>query len=106
MPETAELKLLEKEDILTLLREYKNYFRERFGVREIGLFGSFAKGEQTKNSDIDILIEVEKGRMSLISYMKLKLFLEELLGRKVDLVTKKSLKPELKENVLKDAIYV
>ena len=106
MYKSAKLKPCEKEEILEILRKHKDYLRKKFGVREIGLFGSFAKGNQTEDSDIDILIEVERGRMSLISYMKLKFFLEDLLGRKVDLVTKKSLKPELKENVLKDIIYV
>ncbi|TCK02859.1 nucleotidyltransferase family protein [Phorcysia thermohydrogeniphila] len=106
MLKTAESIELKKEDILRILKEHKNYLRESFGVKEIGLFGSFAREEQTKDSDIDILIEVEKNKIGLISYIKLKLFLEELFGRKVNLVTKKALRPELKETILREVVYV
>ena len=106
MLKTVEPTKLKKEDVLKTLKEYKSYLRERFGVKEIGLFGSFAREEQTEGSDIDILVDVERNKMGLVSYVKLKLFLEELFGRKVDLVTKKALRPELKETILREVVYV
>lgn len=75
-----------------------------FSVVSIGIFGSFARNEQTESSDIDLLVEFEKtiGWRSLT----LEIFLEDIFKRKIDLVTKNALKESLRENILKDVKYL
>lgn len=76
----------------------------RYGVRELSLFGSAARGEMGPESDIDILVEFEPGvRIGLIRFESLVGELESLAGRRVDLVTKRGLKPWIRPQVLKDA---
>lgn len=94
-----------KEQIFRLLQSNDRQIRD-FGVKKIGLFGSFAKNQQTNLSDVDILVEFEKGKKSYKSFIRLAFFLEELLGRKVDLITDKSLSPFLGPNILKETEYV
>ena len=96
----------EKEEVINKLREIKSYLRKEYGVEKIGLFGSLVRNEQGESSDIDVLIEIREGMLSLIKYMKLKLFLESILGRKVDLVLNRAIKPGLKDRILKEVIYV
>ena len=74
---------------------------KRQGVIKAALFGSIARGEMKKNSDIDILVKLKKGK-SLFDFVGLKLELEEKLGKKVDLVTYSAIKPRLKDIILKD----
>lgn len=90
-------------EIIELIREQRDPIR-RMGVKEIGVFGSFARGEQRPDSDVDILVEME-GR-TFDSYMNLLFFLEDLFGRQVDLVDKDTIKPLLRNRVLRDAVYV
>jgi predicted nucleotidyltransferase len=97
---------MDKEMIIKKLRENKKYLQKEYNVVELGFFGSFVRNKQTEDSDVDILIEVEKGRMSLLRYMRLKHYLEGILGRKVDLVLKDSIKPRLRNKILKETIYV
>jgi predicted nucleotidyltransferase len=94
------------EKIEIKLKEKKNYMKRVFHIREIGVFGSFIRGEQTESSDIDILVEFEKGHKDLFNYMRLRYYLEELLGRKVDLVVKNAVKSRLRERVFSEAEYV
>ena len=76
----------------------------RYGVRELSLFGSAARGEMRPGSDIDIMVEFEPGvRIGLIKFESLVEELEALAGRRVDLVTKRGLKPWVRPKVLKDA---
>ena len=74
-----------------------------FGVRSLSLFGSSARGENTPESDLDFVVEFEK--KSFDSYMDLKLFLEELFDRPVDLVLADGIKPRLRAAILRDAIH-
>jgi predicted nucleotidyltransferase len=74
---------------------------KRFGVKRASLFGSSARGENREDSDIDILVEFEAGK-SLLDLAGLKIELEELLGRRVDLLTFNSLHPLLKDKILKE----
>jgi len=74
---------------------------ERYEVKRAAVFGSFIRGEQKENSDIDILIEF-KGAKSLLDLAGLKIDLEETLHRKVDVLTYKSLHPPLKDRILKE----
>ena len=92
-----------EENIQKILKKNKPILKERFKVKEIGIFGSYIRGEATEKSDIDILVEF----YAPIGweFIDLKEFLEKILGRKVDLVTKKALKPQMKENILKEVIF-
>jgi Predicted nucleotidyltransferases len=77
----------------------------KFGVKKIGLFGSYVKDEQKIGSDIDILVEFEKDQKTFDHYMDLKFFLEELFELKVDLVISEALKPDLKTYILDSVKY-
>lgn len=74
---------------------------QRYGVKRAGLFGSYVRGELKEESDIDILVEIEKD-ISLLDFVGIKLEIEEALGRKIDLVEYDTIKPPLKERILKE----
>lgn len=78
---------------------------QQFGVKRIGLFGSFSTNNQHRKSDIDILVEFKKGNKTFDNYMELKFFLEKSFGRPVDLVVKEAVKHELKPSILKSVRY-
>jgi hypothetical protein len=92
-------------DVLGVIRKNEAKIKERFGVKRIGIFGSSARGEAKKGSDIDVLVEFEEGKKTFDNFMELAFFLEEVFGRKVDLVTKEALRPELKNSILKEVAY-
>ena len=92
-----------RQEILDLLEDNREKIKT-FGVRELGLFGSVARDEQTEDSDVDVLVELEKETFD--AYMGLLFFLEELFGRKVDLAIKDSIKPLIKGRILSETIYV
>ena len=96
--------MLNTEKILELIHENHKHI-EKFGVKKIGLFGSFLNNKQNSTSDIDILIEFKKGKKTFDNYMDLKFFLENLFNREVDLVVKEALKVQLKSNILKSVKY-
>ena len=96
---------MNREEVIQKLKEVKPLLREEFGVVKIGLFGSVARGESSKESDVDILIEKEKP-LSLIRFVRMKLLLEKRLGKKVDLISLEGLREELREEVEKEVIYV
>ena len=93
-----------KREIFALLAENESHLR-RLGVGRCGLFGSFARGEQNEDSDVDILVEFEEGRKSFDNFMALAFFLEDLFGRKVDLLTPESLSPYIGPHILKEVEY-
>jgi predicted nucleotidyltransferase len=93
-----------KQDILDALHQHRSRLRA-FGVARIGLFGSFVRGEQHPESDIDLLVEFEPARKTFDSFMELSFFLEELLSRRVELVTVESLSPYLGPHILKEVEY-
>ncbi len=97
--------MMNVEDIVTKLRELKSIITTRYKVREIGLFGSFVRGEQNAESDIDIIAEFEDGA-DLFDWIGLTLYLEEILQRQVDVVPKRALRAELQESVLREVISV
>lgn len=74
-----------------------------FGVRRLGIFGSYARGEQSEAGDMDFLVEFE--RATFDNYFDLKFFLEGLFGRKVDLVIKDNIKPRIRSTILKETVY-
>ena len=93
------------EDIQRILRTKKTYIEEQYHVKEIGVFGSYVKGNQTQRSDVDILIDFNK-TISAFSYVRLKDELTKLLGRKVDLVCKQALKPYVGKRILDEVQYL
>ena len=98
--------MLTSNDIIQSLSEKKSYLREHFYCTEIGLFGSFARNEQTDLSDIDILVVFEPGTRNLYNIeLELKEYLKKCFNREVDICSKKWIRPIFKPIVLKDAIY-
>jgi len=93
-------------DIKVILQEHKNYLVEKFGVMEIAIFGSYARGEQKKDSDVDLIVDFKEGWKTFDNYMDLKFYLEELFGKKVDLVIKSAINPRIKPFIIEEAIYV
>ena len=96
--------MLNSDEILKIIEESKDKIK-KFGVRRIGLFGSYIRSEQKKESDIDVLVEFEKGKKTFDNYMELKFFLEDLFNCKVDLVILESIKPDLKPHILRSVKY-
>ena len=88
-----------------ILRERKDDLNRRYGVIEIGIFGSYTKNQQNEASDLDILVEFHKG-VDLFAFVNLKNHLSELLGVNVDLAMKKALKPKIGQKILNEATYV
>ena len=93
-------------EIRYILAEHRQDIRQRFSVREIGIFGSFVRGEHKKTSDIDVLVTFLPGRKNFDNYMGLKLYLEDLLRHKIDLVIKETLRKELKPRIMPQVVYV
>ncbi|OGW48530.1 MAG: nucleotidyltransferase [Nitrospirae bacterium RBG_19FT_COMBO_42_15] len=93
------------EEINNMLKKYKEELKEKYGVKEIGIFGSYVRGEQDEESDLDILVEFERP-IGFIRFMKLENSLSELLGVRVELVTKKALKPYIGQQILQEVVYV
>ena len=93
------------EEITKILNKNKPQFKAKFKVKEIGIFGSYIKSKQTKNSDLDILVEFEKP-IDFFDYIEFEEYLSDLLKTKVDLVMKKSLKPNIGKNILLEVVYV
>lgn len=92
-------------DALRLLSAHRDEVARRFGVRELAIFGSVARGEAHPDSDLDVLVDFE-GRADFDRFMGLKLYLEELFGVRVDLVTQRALRPEIRLQVAQEAIHV
>lgn len=93
------------EEIKKLIHKHKDEVRKKYGVKEIGIFGSYVKGRQREASDLDILIELEKP-MGFVSFLKLEKNLSDIIGIKVDLVTKSALKPRIGQRILEEVSYV
>ena len=92
-----------RDDILRMIAANQQRLRE-LGVRELALFGSYARGDQNPSSDVDFVVDLTQ--KSFDRYMDLKELLEALLGRRVDLVLKSALKPRLRESILREAVRV
>jgi uncharacterized protein len=93
-----------KQDIFRIISDNQPRL-ENLGVSRLGLFGSFVRGQQNPDSDIDILVEFLPGEKSFDSFMQLSFLLEELLERPVELVTVESLSPYLKPHILKEVEF-
>ena len=95
---------MNKKQILALLAEHQGDLN-RYGVKRLALFGSVVRNEAGADSDIDVLVEFE-GRATFDAYMDLKFYLEDLLGKPVDLVTQKALRPQLRPRIERELVYV
>jgi predicted nucleotidyltransferase len=93
------------EEIKHTLTQHKTELRRKFKVKTIGVFGSYVRGEQKRGSDVDVLVEFEEP-IGLFEFMELEEYLSDLLGVKVDLVSKKALKPHIGERILQEVIMV
>ncbi len=90
---------------LAQIQQNLRTIRERYGVARIGIFGSVVRNEETPASDIDILVEFRDGEETFDHFMDLKFYLEDLLGRKTDLVITDTLKPRIRDAVLGEVVY-
>lgn len=102
MKPSVELSL---ETLQTLLKQQEEVFRQRYRITQVGIFGSYARGEQTATSDVDVLVDYEQAP-PLSKLVELREYLSDLLGVPVDVVTKKGLKPRIREQVLAEVVYV
>ena len=93
------------EHIKKILTSQKDILKNKYYVKEIGIFGSYVNGNFNKESDVDILVEFSKP-VGLIKFIKLEEYLKDLIGIKVDLVLREGIKPALRSNILKQAVYV
>ncbi len=98
---------MKKDEVLSYLNKNKNYFYTNYGIEILAIFGSVAREEANRNSDIDLLYEIKEDRkLSIFKYLKLLKELEDGLGAKVDLIRTKTLKPKVKENISDELVYV
>lgn len=93
------------EEIKQWLMQHKSVLQERYQVRELGIFGSYVRQEQTETSDVDMLVEFSE-TPSLLKFVNLENYLSDSLGVKVDLVHKAGLKPRLGDRILAEVIYL
>lgn len=94
-------------EIKQRLEAAKPLIQQKYHVAQIGIFGSYVRGEQTLKSDVDVLVEFEPGfRFGLLTFCELENYLSDLLGLKVDLVMKKGLKPYIGEQILREVVYL
>ncbi len=96
--------MLTKEYILSKLTELKPTLYKEYAVKEIGLFGSFSDNTFSEDSDVDLLVELEKPIGW--KYFSLEIFLESVFNRKIDLVTKNALKKQIRDRILKQVYFV
>ncbi|MBI5555386.1 MAG: nucleotidyltransferase family protein [Elusimicrobia bacterium] len=97
MQQTDEIKSIVKQHKAELERDYK--------VKSLAIFGSYARGEQTKDSDVDILVEFDKV-IDLFKFIELENYLSDIVYHKVDLIMKDALKPRIRDGILKEAVNI
>jgi uncharacterized protein len=95
--------ILYRDDIVTVLQG--QMIRSRFGIKSLSLFGSVARNEATQESDLDFIVNFD-GVITFDRYMDLKIFLEDLFGKKIDLAIEDTLKPQIRQKILEDAIDI
>ena len=93
------------EDLKTIFQEHKAELSRKYGVIEVGIFGSYVKNKQAEASDVDILVNFREP-VDLLTFVHLKNYLSDLLGRNVDLFMKKTLKPGIGRRILREVMYI
>ena len=96
---------MNRNEVLDALRTHMPALEERFGVTGLALFGSFARDQGADGSDVDVLVQFDSPATSR-SYFGVQFYIEDLLGRPVDLVTDKALRPEIRPRVEREAVHV
>jgi hypothetical protein len=95
------------DEIKKNLELHKEELKQRYGIKELGIFGSYVRGEERKDSDLDLLAEFEDGaKLGLLEFIRVENYLTDLLGIKVDLVEKSALKPRIGRLILKEVVYL
>jgi predicted nucleotidyltransferase len=94
-----------KKRVLTLIHARRDYIKA-LGVKRLGLFGSFVRMQQDRNSDIDVLVEFEPSQKTFDNFIHLAFFLEDLFGRRVELVTPEALSPYIGPHIMREVEYV
>jgi uncharacterized protein len=95
------------ETIKAQIAQLKPKLQNDYHITELGIFGSYVRGEQTEESDVDILVEFDPSfRLGLITYGQIEGFISDTLGKKVDLVMKRALKPYIGKRILQEVIYL
>lgn len=92
-------------DILTSLEANENFIKVQFGVKKIGIFGSFARGDSGKQSDVDVLVEFETDKNTFDNFMDLLFYLEDLFGKNVDLITTGGLHQYIRPFVEREVVW-
>ena len=95
-----------KEVVLAKLEAHIHELRDRFGIDTIGIFGSVSRGEDNPESDVDVLYTFRPGESTLANLVSLGAYLEELFGRKVDLIAERSLSPYIRSEVIAEVVMV
>lgn len=94
------------DEIKSIIAGHKKELREQYKVKEIGVFGSYVRGEQRKKSDIDILVEFDEP-VSLLKLVSLENFLKEIIGiKKLEVIPKKDVRIELRERIFRETVYI
>jgi predicted nucleotidyltransferase len=93
------------EQIRTAIRQHQEVLVERYGVKVVGLFGSYARREHRKRSDLDLLVDIVRP-ISLLELIGAELYLSEVLGVKVDLIPKRDVREELRETIFREALSI
>ncbi len=93
-----------RDDIMHRIREHDDFLLSH-GIKRIGLFGSYARGEQNKQSDIDFVVEFDEGKKNYDNFIDLCFFLENILGKKIDLLTEESVSPFMRPYIEKEILY-
>lgn len=93
------------EKIKEILKDQKEILSQKYGISEIGIFGSYIREEAKEGSDLDLLVQLNK-RMGLIKFISIENYLSDLLGMKVDLVMKDVLKPAIGKHILNEVVYI
>jgi hypothetical protein len=93
------------EELKRILRDHKYELKDKYGVKEIGVFGSYIRKQEKKTSDVDILVEFQK-TVDLLTFVHLKNHLSDLLKVNVDLIMRKALKPNIGKRILREVVYI
>lgn len=91
--------------LIALLKREKVFLKKKYKIKDIGIFGSYVRGEQTPASDLDIIVDYRDDSVDIFDFLDLKEYLSDLIGRDVDLVMKDGLKPNIGKRILSQVIY-
>jgi predicted nucleotidyltransferase len=93
------------DEVRMIIRQHRDILAEKYGVAVVGVFGSYVRGEQRRQSDIDLLVDIIR-QISLLELVGAEIYLSEVLGSKVDLVPKRDVREELREAIFSEAIAI